>query len=210
MLRLARSGGFAQHDCAGFEIEEEGRTMTIDALIENVADYGKDIKLNFSTHVRQQTELTPQQTWGTVLASAIATGNTELIAAAYEQAREFLSPEAADAAKAAATIMAMNNIYYRFQHLAENKKYATIPAKLRMNAIRTHGSDPVDFELWCTAVSAINGCGACVDSHERVLREKGVGEEKILVAIRIASIVHAIGSLLAAEKAIPSAQPVTA
>jgi lipoyl-dependent peroxiredoxin subunit D len=184
--------------------------MTIDTLIENVGDYGKDIKLNFSTHVRQQTELTPQQTWGTVLASAIATGNTDLIAAASAQAREFLPPQVAEAAKSAATIMAMNNIYYRFQHLAENKKYATIPAKLRMNAIRTHGSDPIDFELWCTAVSAINGCGACVDSHERVLREKVVGEEKILAAVRIASIVHAIGGLVATEKAIPSAQPVTA
>jgi alkyl hydroperoxide reductase subunit D len=183
---------------------------TIDALIENVADYGKDIKLNFSTHVRQQTELTAAQTWGTVLASAIATGNSDLIAAAYEQAREFLSPEAAEAAKAAATIMAMNNIYYRFQHLASNKKYATIPAKLRMNAIRTHGADPVDFELWCTAVSAINGCGACVDSHEKVLREKGVGEEKILAAVRIASIVHAIASAVATEEAVPSAQPAVA
>ena len=133
-----------------------------------------------------------------------------MIAAACEQAREFLSPEAAEAAKAAATIMAMNNIYYRFQHLAANKKYATIPAKLRMNAIRTHGSDPVDFELWCTAVSAINGCGACVDSHEKVLREKGVGEEKILAAVRIASIVHAIASLVATERAVPSTQPAVA
>jgi len=184
--------------------------MTIDRLIENAGGYGKDIKLNFSTHVCQQTELTPQQTWGTVLASAIATGNSELIAAAYEQAREFLSPESAEAAKAAATIMAMNNIYYRFQHLASNKKYATIPAKLRMNAIRTHGSDPVDFELWCAAVSAINGCGACVDSHEKVLREKGVGEEKILAAVRIGSIVRAIGSVVATEKAVPSAQPAVA
>jgi alkyl hydroperoxide reductase subunit D len=184
--------------------------MTIDNLIENIGDYGKDVRLNFSTHVRQQTELTPQQTWGTVLASAIATGNSELIAAAYEQSREFLSPQATEAAKAAAAVMAMNNIYYRFLHMASNKKYATIPAKLRMNVIRTQGADPVDFELWCTAVSAINGCGACVDSHEKVLREKGVGEEKILAAVRIGSIVHAISSVIATEKAIPSSQPVTA
>jgi len=184
--------------------------MTIDNLIENVGDYGKDIRLNFSTHVRQQTELTPHQTWGTVLASAIATGNIELIAAAHEQSREFLSPQLTEAAKAAATIMAMNNIYYRFLHMASNKKYATIPAKLRMNAIRTHGAGAVDFELWCTAVSAINGCGACVDSHEKVLREKAVGEEKILAAVRIGSVMHAIASVLVTEKAIPSAQPVTA
>jgi lipoyl-dependent peroxiredoxin subunit D len=181
--------------------------MTIDQLIENAGDYAKDIRLNFSTHVRQQTDLTPQQAWGTVLASAVATGKAGLIAAAFEQSREFLSPQQAEAAKAAATIMAMNNIYYRFQHLASNKKYATIPAKLRMNAIRTHGSDPVDFELWCTAVSAINGCGACVDSHEKVLREKGVAEEKILAAVRIASVVHAISSVIAIEKAVPSPQP---
>src|SRR5881227_367385 len=95
--------------------------MTIDTMIENVADYGKDIKLNFSTHVRQQAELTPQQTWGTVLASAIATGNSDLIAAAYEQSSAIISPQTAEAARIAATIMAMNNIYYRFQHLASNK-----------------------------------------------------------------------------------------
>ena len=84
--------------------------------------------------------------------------------------------------------MGMNNIFYRFRHLSSNEKYGTMPARLRMQVIRTHGSDPVDFELWCLAVSAINGCGVCVDAHEKVLREKGVGEETILAAVRIASV----------------------
>ena len=66
--------------------------------------------------------------------------------------------------------MGMSNIYYRFQHLAAHEKYASMPARLRMQTIRTHGSDPVDFELWCLAVSTINGCGACVAAHDRVLR----------------------------------------
>ena len=65
-----------------------------------------------------------------------------------------------------------------------------------MNVIRTHGIDQLDFELWCIAVSAINGCGACVDSHEKVLKEKGFGEEKILAAVRIASVLHAIAVVL--------------
>src|SRR5947208_6362850 len=110
-------------DAARRTLKEDSMAHTIDALIVNVGDYGKDIKLNFSTHVRQQTELTPQQTWGTALASAIATGNSDLIAAACEQAREFLPAEAAEAAKAAARVMAMNNIYYRFQHLESKNKY---------------------------------------------------------------------------------------
>jgi alkyl hydroperoxide reductase subunit D len=68
-----------------------------------------------------------------------------------------------------------------------------------MQTIRTHGSDPVDFELWCLAVSAINGCAACVASHENVLREKGITEETILAAVRIASVVHALAAVMDAE-----------
>ncbi len=85
----------------------------------------------------------------------------------------------------------------------------TMRGGLRMNVMRTHGIDPLDFELWATAVSAINNCGACVDAHEKALREKGVGEEKILAAVRIASVVHAIAVVLDTEK-VAAAQPVVA
>jgi len=92
--------------------------------------------------------------------------------------------------------MGMNNIFYRFRHLSTNPKYGDMPARLRMQAIRTHGSDPVDFELWCLAVSAINGCGVCVDSHEHVLRDKGINEETILAAVRIAAVMHALSAVV--------------
>ena len=69
-----------------------------------------------------------------------------------------------------------------------------------MNVIRTHGVEQLDFELCCIAVSAINGCGACVDSHEKVLRDKGLGEEKIIAAVRVASVLHAIGVVLDTER----------
>jgi alkyl hydroperoxide reductase subunit D len=91
--------------------------------------------------------------------------------------------------------MGMNNIFYRFRHLSSNEKYATMPARLRMQVIGKHGSDPVDFELWCLAVSAINGCRVCVDAHEKVLRDKGVNEETILAAVRIASTIHALAAV---------------
>lgn len=174
--------------------------MNFDALIDTTPSYAKDLKLNFSTVVSQQTDLNEQQTWGTVVASAIASRNQQLIAAVMEEAASHLTLQALDAAKAAAAIMGMNNIYYRFLHMTSNEKYRTMRAGLRMNIMRTHAVDALDFELWSTAVSAINGCATCVDSHEKTLREKGVSEEKILAAIRIASVIHAIAVVLDAER----------
>jgi len=183
--------------------------MSLDALMEVIPSYAKDLKLNFSTVVRQQTDLTEQQLWGTVVACAMASRNEDLTAAALEEAANHLTPPALEAAKGAAAIMGMNNIFYRFLHLTSNEKYATMRAGLRMNVIRTHGIEPLDFELWCLAVSAINGCGKCVDSHEKVLKEKGFGEEKILAAVRIASVMHAIAVVLDTER-VSAAQAVTA
>lgn len=175
--------------------------MTLEALLDTVPDYAKDLKLNLS-NVLRQTELTPQQAWGTALACAVACRNPELLAAIAQEARQQLTPAAYQAAGAAAAIMGMNNVYYRFLHLVDNEKYRTIPARLRMNVIRTHGSDPVDFELWCTAVSAINNCQACAQSHERVVREKGLPEETILAAVRIAAVIHGLASVLEANAAL--------
>src|SRR5271169_477709 len=147
--------------------------MNLDAVIENLPSYAKDLKLNFSTVIRQQTDLTEQQVWGTVVASAVAARNEQLVEAVLQEAATCLTPEALDAAKGAAAIMAMNNVFYRFKHLTSNEKYLTMRGGLRMNVMKTHGIDPLDFELWATVVSAINNCGACVDAHEKGLREKG-------------------------------------
>jgi alkyl hydroperoxide reductase subunit D len=125
--------------------------------------------------------------------------NPQVLQAVLQEAEKHLSPEAMNAAKSAAAVMGMNNVYYRFLHLTSNEKYRTIPARLRMNVIRTHGSDPVDFELWCLAASAINGCGACVDSHERTLKAKGMSEETVTAAIRLASVIHAMAAVMDAE-----------
>ncbi len=183
--------------------------MTLDALMETLPGYAKDMKLNFSSVVSNQADLNEQQLWGTVVACAMTSRNEDLTATVLEEAASHLSPQALEAAKSAAAVMGMNNIYYRFLHLSSNEKYRTMRAGLRMNAIRTHGIDPLDFELWCLAVSAINGCGACVDSHEKILREKGFGEEKVLAAVRIASVLHAIAAVLDTER-VAANEPVNA
>lgn len=173
----------------------------MEALNAAFPDYARDIKLNLQNVLKQE-ELSAQQTWGVAVASAIAARSERVTSAIVAAAAQHLSPEALSAAKSAAAVMGMNNIYYRFQHLSGNERYGQIPARLRMQAIRSHGSDPVDFELWCTAVSAVNGCGVCIASHEKVLLQKGVPEEKIAAAIRIASTIHAAAVVMDAETAL--------
>ena len=97
--------------------------------------------------------------------------------------------------------MGMNNVYYRFVHLSSNPEYGKLPARLRMQALANHGASSDDFELWSLAVSAVNGCGLCIDSHERKLRDAGVSAATVQDAIRIASILHAVAAVLQAEAA---------
>jgi alkyl hydroperoxide reductase subunit D len=174
--------------------------MTLEEISEAIPAYAKDLRLNLSS-VFNQTELTPQQAWGTAVATALASRNPQLYKAIVGEAEKHLSAEALEAAKGAAAVMGMNNIFYRFQHLAENEKYSNIPARLRMNVMRTHGSDPVDFELWSTAVSAVNGCGKCIVAHEKTLIDKGVSPETIVAAVRIGSVLHAIAAVLDVDQA---------
>jgi alkyl hydroperoxide reductase subunit D len=172
--------------------------MELEHLLELCPEYAKDLKLNLGAVLRQP-ELTPQQTWGTAVATAMASRNPQVLEAVLTEAGKHLNDSAMFAAKAAAAVMAMNNVFYRFRHLSSNEKYGSMPARLRMQVIRSHGSDPADFELWCLAVSAINACGVCVDAHEKVLREKGIGEEAIMAALRIASTVHGLATVMDSE-----------
>jgi lipoyl-dependent peroxiredoxin subunit D len=172
--------------------------MALDELKAALPDYAKDLKLNLGSVVGNS-DLPAQQLWGTVLACAIASRSAQVLAELEPQAKAELSSEAYTAAKSAAAIMAMNNVYYRTLHLLSDKEYGTLRAGLRMNVIGNPGVDKVDYELWCLAVSAVNGCGQCLDSHEQVLRKAGVDRETVQAAIRIAAVVQAVGVTLEAE-----------
>lgn len=175
--------------------------MSIDSLREQIPDYAKDIRLNLGT-LASETSLSDQQKWGAFLASALASRNETVIKAVAAEVDGKLSPEATGAAKAAAAIMGMNNIYYRATHLMSGKDYATMPAKLRMNVIGNPGVAKVDFELWSLAVSAVNGCGMCLDSHEKVVRKDGLSADQVQAALRIAAVVHAAAAVLDGEAAL--------
>jgi len=172
--------------------------MSIEALKMALPDYARDIRLNLSS-LADETALDREQRAGCFIAAALASRNPAVIQALTVEFGAQLSPEALQAVKAAAAVMAMNNIYYRFVHLVAAKDYAGMPAKLRMKVIGKPGVDKVNFELWSLVVSAINGCGTCLDAHERAVRQAGLGAEAVQAAVRIAAVVHAVAAVLDGE-----------
>ena len=175
--------------------------MSLEPLREVLPDYAKDLKLNLS-NVIDRTSLTEQQLWGTLLASAIASRSDRVIEVVGAEARERLDEAAERAARAAAAVMAMNNVYYRFTHLVGDDEYASMPARLRMTVIGNPGVERLDFELWSLAVSAVNGCGRCIESHAHEVASKGATREVVQDVVRVAAVVHAVAATLDAEHAL--------
>jgi len=171
---------------------------TLDTIRDAIPDYARDLKLNLGSVLSPTGApgLSEKQIWAVALASAIASRNTELTREIETLASAYLEPAYLNGARAAAAIMGMNNIYYRFLHLVEDSEYAQLPARLRMNVIGNPGIEKVDFELLSLAVSAINGCGTCVASHERQLRKHDFSREAVQSAVRIAATVHAVARVL--------------
>ncbi len=175
--------------------------MSLDAMRERLPAYAKDLSLNLSS-LASETVLSDTQKWGAFVASAYAVGQPDVVKAINAAAEAAgLSPEAAESAKAAAAIMGMNNVYYRALHLMKNAEYRTLPAKLRMNILANPGAPKAEFELWSLAVSAVNGCGMCLDSHEAELRQHGVTNVQVQAALRIAATVNAVSRVIAGELA---------
>lgn len=165
---------------------------SLEVVRSELADAHKDTRLNLSA-VLEGGSLTPEQRWGTAVACALAARNERLKDAILEEAKKALTnPEPViEDARAAASLMAMNNVYYRFRHMIGKESYSTKRAGLRMNRLAQVLTNKVDFELVCLAVSAINGCEMCMRAHEKVVLEGGLSEEHVHDAVRIASVVHA-------------------
>jgi alkyl hydroperoxide reductase subunit D len=168
--------------------------MSLKQFAEALPDYAKDIRLNLTSILSDQL-LGEERKVALLLACAHGSGHKPLVKAAEAEIDGKLSETQANAARGAAALMAMNNVYYRFVHLVANPEYGTMPARLRMNFIASHGIAKQDFELFSLAVSAMNGCGMCIDSHERVLLEHGVKPDTIQAAVRIAAVMKALATV---------------
>lgn len=172
--------------------------MSIKEIRSNLGEYAKDIKLNLGNVLSEEgaPDLSQNQIYGIALACVYSTRNQHFIDAITKDAVQVLSPEEVSAAKSAATIMGMNNIYYRFIHLVSDDKFAKMPANLRMNVIGNSGVSKVDFELYSLAVSAINGCGLCIDSHVQEVIKGNVSRVGVQSAIRISAVINATAQAL--------------
>jgi alkyl hydroperoxide reductase subunit D len=171
---------------------------TLDALREALPDYARDLKLNLGSVLSRAGApgLTERQIWAVALGAAEASRNPAFAEAIGELADAHLDAAGQSGARAAAAIMGMNNVYYRFLHLVEDPEYGRMPARLRMNVLGNPGMERMEFELICLAVSAINGCGSCIASHERQVREHGFSREAVQSAVRIAATIHAAARVL--------------
>ncbi len=181
--------------------------MTIENIRDALPDYARDLKLNLGSVLTTNGApgLNEKQIWSIALATAIASRNTSIARIVEAESRAHLTDKDIEGARAAAAIMGMNNIYYRFLHLVEDGEYQTMPARLRMNVIANHGIDKLDFELISLAVSAVNGCGLCITSHEKKLRQHDVSRESIQSAVRIAATIHAVAGVAEFERSAPVA-----
>jgi alkyl hydroperoxide reductase subunit D len=184
---------------------------TLDTIRDALPDYARDLKLNLGSVLAPTGApgLTEPQIWAVAVSAAIASRNGAFARDIEALARTRLDERGMEAARAAAAIMGMNNVYYRFLHLVEDEEYGKLPARLRMSVIGNPGIGRVDFELCSLAVSAVNGCGACVASHERQVRRHGLGREAVQSAVRIAAVVHAVAGVLeyaaGASQTVPAA-----
>jgi alkyl hydroperoxide reductase subunit D len=168
--------------------------MSLKQFADALPDYAKDIRLNLGSILSDQL-MGEERKNGLLLACAHGSGYKPLVDAAEAEVAGKIDETIANAARGAAAVMAMNNVYYRFVHLVANPEYGTMPARLRMNFIGSHGIAKDEFELFSLAVSAMNGCGMCIDSHERVLLEHGVKPEAIQSAVRVGAVVKALATV---------------
>jgi len=168
-------------------------------LAAAIPDYARDLRANLAS-VMASANLTAQQIWGTAVASAIAARNPHLREAVIAAARPHLSEAALAAAKTAASLMGMNNVYFRFVHTVADDAYRHLPARLRMQAVTNPGVERADFELWALAVSAINHCVACVDAHDKHVTSHGISREGVADAVRIAAVLNGIAVALESDE----------
>jgi alkyl hydroperoxide reductase subunit D len=168
---------------------------TLEDLSGTLPDSARDLRLNLQS-VLQNSSLTPAQTWSVALASAWFVQNRELAEALVASATG-LSEADVDDAKAAAALMGMTTVYYRFRHLVHKESYSQKRPGLRMNRMAQPLTSREQFEMCAMACAALAGCETCIGSHEDSLLKAQVSEDQIHDVVRIASAVNGFAVALA-------------
>jgi len=177
-------------------LDVEYRTGSLSLLEEGHSSYLRDLKLNFNS-IFSSEELSQKEIGLLGLACASNNVNKPLthFFSSFSKANKASVEDAAEAISCA-SLLASNNIFYRFRHFVKKEKYTQLPARIRMQIMMKPVTGKEFFELMSLAVSAINGCELCVNAHEDSLIKMGTSEERIFDAIRIASLVTATGKII--------------
>ncbi len=172
--------------------------MTIDLLKERIPDYAKDLRLNIGRLLTSDGApgLSDIQIYGVALASAYASKNAEVIDAFKAISAPFFDESYHHGILSAVSIMAMNNIYYRSTGMVSEPSLTHLQTGLRMQVLANPGIPKVDFEAYSLAVSVVNGCHYCVNSHARKLFESGISPEGIQSILKISAVVYGVSQVL--------------
>ena len=169
-------------------------TPALDAIRDTLPDELKDIRLNLSSVLAGE-NLQPAQALGVALAAAVFVRCPPLVAALASDLGACAAPTAAlilSDATAAAGLMAMNTVYYRFRHMLAKESYEARSPRLRMSRMAQPTTSKADFELMSLGCAALAGCEVCIKNHETSLLHLGVSEDACHDAARIAAVINAV------------------
>lgn len=167
----------------------------VEIIKDSIPDHSKDIKLNLDSVINRSV-LSTEDTHACALTAALAAGNGELAWAIMTSGELDNFTAEMEAAKTAASLMAMNNIWYPYVEMTGDSELKGLPAGLRMNAYATHGGvSKKKFELYALVASAIGKCHFCVKNHYDVLRKEGMTVQELHHAGKIAAVINAIGKI---------------
>ena len=178
------------------QLDDSFATEALDTLVEGESRYLKDLRVNFKNSLSSE-HLSEKEIHLLAVSIAVNEKNNRLLQILKEGAQEKgASAEEIAEAVACASLLASNNILYRFRHFTAKEKYNQLPARIKMNIMMKPVLGKELFELLSLAVSAVNGCEMCVNAHEKSLLELGSSEERIFEAVRLAAVVTSLGKVI--------------
>ena len=165
--------------------------QSLEEIKARLPEAAKDLRINLSNVLSGQT-LSAEQAWGVALSCAYFLRSPELITAISAEATGKVSEAVFEDAKAAASLMGMNTVFYRFRHMVGSNSYEQRPARLRVMRINTPAVNKAHLELCSLACAALAGCETCIKAHEHAIRESGLSEDHVQDAVRIAAVLSGV------------------
>lgn len=193
---MSESTEVIQEFLISLSIDSSYRTKSLELLETGESKYLRDMKLNFNSALTSE-HLSPKEV-GLIALSIAVNNENDLLITFFTKfcAEQGATNEEIGEATACASLLAANNVLYRFRHFTQKEKYSKLPARMRMQIMARPVTGKPLFELMSIAVSAVNGCEQCVNSHEDSLIKLDISEEKIFEAIRIASVLTSVGKII--------------